>query len=599
MRGGRIALRFLALAALASLLPAAAAQNSSALHPETCSVITAAASCDSYADIYGCRWCGEQWGCLLASPPDQSGALQEGRFECPRPCQPGDSPCYTVGGTVGSPVLFNATVANNATCFLQQVRCTALPCSRAYYCGDKCRAALVDAYDMCTVGWADGSNPSTPPEANEIGIYVDPTVPQNTGLNVTVALAVSIPLAVVFLTVLIGCIVLKMRKHNAKERALDEAGAIEKTVTRARSKNMGQAMSKVSMMTMAETKAADSAAVAAALAAADAPPSPSAYEKKDRQGTMASDTPSVSSSNSAGTLVLTAAEEVERRAETGEWEVQRMLDGRPISVVPKPRHSNVPRSPASPVPKAPGSVDNAARTGSDAASNRSNRSRVSSTDGTESLGAGGGASPAFPSLERGLSKEAQRALVQQEAERQLQQYMPAAVGLPSPTSPLPPSPDSSEPPAPLATPPSTPPRAFSAVLSSPHAIRAPHVLPLAPTSPAARAVAPITPAGTPRPLLGDAELAALIGARPQATPAQQHLASTLRQSAPPTPLSAQQRALAATFPSASAADAIAQLRLDAAIAADSVARGSGTPGAATGARNPERSRMYKDIFDEI
>lgn len=426
----------------------------------------------------------------------------------------------------------------------------------------------------------------------------------------TVALAVSIPIAVVLISACVGCIVLHVKKHNEREKALDEAAGIERSASGSSKKSnngaSGGAMSKVSMFTVANnTKAGsglDSAALAAAMNSAD---SPLAYEKTN---TMSSDAPSLSSTNSAGTLVLTATEEAERRAETGEWEVQRMLDGRPISVVPKSRNGSVNRvSSTSKAPETP-------RTGSDAASNRS-RGSASSAASNSSLS---NSSPTSPFSES-ISKKAQRALIQQQAEQQLAVYMPVAIGLSESPSTASPTTngltintvDAITPPA---TRPSTPrigtTSSIGSYTSPTSPIRAPQVLPLpVPSSPTTATIKmPTTPHPSPKPpVISEAGDPNTFAAQRSTggTPAQHII---LNSTVPTRPLASTTSGgsslpkyggfpMAATISATGGLDPIAQLRLDAANAVAAVE--SGTGGAGRAVKSPDRVRMWKDVFDEI
>jgi hypothetical protein len=80
----KLSLSILFIAIITSLPGSATAQSANDTYPlDTCSLITLNSACESYNPAYGCKWCGEQWGCLLAEPFVDN-VQQTGLFECPR-----------------------------------------------------------------------------------------------------------------------------------------------------------------------------------------------------------------------------------------------------------------------------------------------------------------------------------------------------------------------------------------------------------------------------------------------------------------------------------------------------------------------------------
>jgi hypothetical protein len=54
---------------------------------------------------------------------------------------------------MGMPYLLNYTVEQPPlSCYLQEVKCTVAPCSRAFYCNEKCQDALVRQWGICQGG---------------------------------------------------------------------------------------------------------------------------------------------------------------------------------------------------------------------------------------------------------------------------------------------------------------------------------------------------------------------------------------------------------------------------------------------------------------
>lgn len=257
------------------------------------------------------------------------------------------------------------------------------------------------------VGYADGSTPSEPPEANDVPVYVDPGASKTT-VNITVALAVSIPIGATLLFTCLGCIGLAIKRHFDREKALDDAAAVERAGSREAKRSGKGQMSHVDFFTWRKPTVNATALAAATVSASGGDLSTASSFKKS-----GNDTRSVNSS--AGTLTLTSAEEAERKAESGAWQVQRMLDGRPMSVVPKNRPASTNRT--SGAPKA---------NSFDAASNKSRGSISSSRSESQS---GLSMNNNGSAMSESMTKKAQRILIQQQAEMQLLSHMPYALGL--------------------------------------------------------------------------------------------------------------------------------------------------------------------------
>jgi hypothetical protein len=80
----KFSISMLFIAILAAAVGSATAQSTNTTYPlDTCSLITLNSACESYNAAYGCKWCGENWGCLLAEPFVDN-VQQAGLFECPR-----------------------------------------------------------------------------------------------------------------------------------------------------------------------------------------------------------------------------------------------------------------------------------------------------------------------------------------------------------------------------------------------------------------------------------------------------------------------------------------------------------------------------------